>query len=79
MNTVKRYTATEVRFSTQGGNYVSEADFVATEQRIADAIGKLVLAASMMDDDERGNRFAKVCRIVVATLKPTEEVALDEQ
>lgn len=45
------------------------------EQRNADTIDKLELAASMMDDDERGNRFAEVCRIAIATLKPTESGA----
>lgn len=47
----------------------------AAEQRNADTIAKLELAASMMDDDERGNRFAEVCRLAIAAIKPTESGA----
>ena len=45
------------------------------ERRNADTIAKLELAASMMDDDERGNRFAEVCRLAIKSLKPTESGA----
>ncbi len=47
----------------------------AAEQRNSETIAKLELAASMMDDDERGNRFAEVCRLAVKSLKPTESGA----
>jgi len=53
---------------------MSEA-LTAAEQRNADTIAKLELAASMMDDDERGNRFAEVCRAAIESLKPTESGA----
>lgn len=51
----------------------------AAEWRNADTIAKLELAASMMDDDERGNRFAEVCRLAIKSLKPTESGASDAQ
>lgn len=47
----------------------------AAEKRNAETVAKLELAASMMDDDERGNRFAEVCRLAIESLKPTESGA----
>jgi hypothetical protein len=41
--------------------------------RISETSAKLELAASMMDDDVRGNRFAEVCRLAISALKPTAE------
>lgn len=38
MDEVKRYTATEVRFSTQGGSFVLEADFVARETALREEL-----------------------------------------
>lgn len=37
MDNVKRYTATEVRFSTQGGSFVRAADFDALKVELAEA------------------------------------------
>lgn len=37
--------------------------------KVENAVSKLELAASMMDDDARGNRFAQVCRTVSEGLK----------
>ena len=42
------------------------------ERRNSDCATKLELAASMMDDDERGNRFAEVCRLAIAALNPKQ-------
>lgn len=42
-------------------------------KRISETSAKLELAASMMDDDVRGNRFAEVCRLAIFALKPTAE------
>ena len=52
-----------------------EQRLAAAEQRNSDTIANLELAASMMDDDERGNRFAEVCRLAIKSLKPTESGA----
>lgn len=38
MDEVRRYTATEVRFSTQGGSFVLEADFVAREAALREEL-----------------------------------------
>lgn len=45
----------------------------AAEQRIADTVAKLELAADMLDNDERGNRFAKVLRLAIAALNQKSE------
>lgn len=47
----------------------------AAEQRIADTTAKLQLAADMLDNDERGNRFAQVLRLAIAVLNPKPEAA----
>ena len=49
------------------------------ERRNADCAAKLELAASMMDDDERGNRFAEVCQLAIAALNPNPEAASHEE
>lgn len=46
--------------------------------RISETSAKLELAASMMDDDVRGNRFAEVCRLAISALNPTAEAASHE-
>lgn len=56
-------------------NITLKLNLAAAEQRNADTIAKLELAASMMDDDERGNRFAEICRLAIKSLKPTESGA----
>lgn len=45
----------------------------AAEQRISDTVAKLQLAADMLDDDERGNRFAQVLQLAIAALNPNPE------
>lgn len=49
------------------------------ERRNSDCAAKLELAASMMDDDERGNRFAEVCRLAIAALNPNPEAASHDE
>lgn len=58
-----------------GRESLTEQHLAATEQRNSDTIAKLEIAASMMDDDERGNRFAEVCILAIKSLKPTESGA----
>jgi len=55
------------------------ADHAAAEQRIADTTAKLQLAIDMLDDDERGNRFAQALRIAIAALNPNPEVESHEK
>lgn len=50
----------------------------AAEQRIAQTVAKLELAVSMLDDDERGNRFAQVLQIAIAALNPKPEAGSHE-
>jgi hypothetical protein len=45
------------------------------EQRNADAVRKMETALTMLDDDDRGNNFRRVLRVVVDTLQPTESGA----
>lgn len=48
------------------------------EQRIADTTAKLQLTADMLDDDERGNRFAQVLQLAIAALNPKPEAESHE-
>lgn len=50
----------------------------AAEQRIAGTVAKLQLAVDMLDDDERGNRFAQVLRLAIAALNPNPEAESHE-
>lgn len=50
----------------------------AAEQSISDTVAKLQLAAEMLDDDERGNRFAQVLQLAIAALNPNPEAESHE-
>lgn len=73
-----RADTAEANFSRCNGLYYEcqkerntlRSDLSATEQRIADTTAKLQLAADMLDDDERGNRFAQVLQLAMAALNP---------
>lgn len=54
------------------------AQLAAAEQRIADTVAKLELAVEMLDDDERGIRFAQVLRLAIAALNPSPEAEIHE-
>jgi hypothetical protein len=47
----------------------------AAEQRNADAVAKLELCESVMDNDSRGQNIARALRCVIEDLKPTESGA----
>lgn len=53
-------------------------DLDAAEQRIANTVAKLQLAVDMLDDDDRGNRFAQVLQLAIAALNPNPEAESHE-
>lgn len=88
MDEVKRYTATEVRFSTQGGSFVPASAFDGAERRNSELEGwvrkyRNVVASRRYADNDEGDMHQRADRIELdrldATLKPTEQVSIDEQ
>lgn len=60
------------------GASICKEKLAAAEHRIADTVAKLELAVDMLDDDERGNRFAQVLKLAIAALNPNPEAESHE-